>query len=1541
MPATTFWSALNNVRNDDPKEAIRSVFLATADLFNSMSQPPKGGEPTPIQKKLAGISHLIEAPLILHRLIVNLDKYWDYRDFNEEVEDINNNGAKYNNGFIPISNILDIVADTTTLAKKLAEGIEAFRKVTGKLVTPYSVGLDIVAALITTVSNNINNYVLTYREILDVHKDYMNLTDEEKDKLKLEWETKNYAIHKDEFSFGEVFGEAFLATLTSWSTLTAVFEQVLGNIVPDGLNPFETPNDIDLIGSADNDVIDADSWFDDAYRIYGNGGNDTLIGGDHNDKILGGTGNDILIGKEGDDKLDGGQGNDTLYGNAGNDYLEGNADNDTLIGGAGSDILVGGTGDDVLYDEEEFSINNAQSAPNDTNRHNKDELYGGTGNDTLVSTSGYDHLEGGIGDDTYKLYLAKRKNGTISLENKTILDTDGQGKIYIDDALLEVNQELNETGFVRTSKDGKYKIKRLHTTNSFTENKYTLIIESTDTNVGGAITIKDWKEGDLGISFDEGREYKEDYNLVDLKNFPNSRIGRVNTRRPNIVYSSTPIKNDKWSDTIITGHKDDVFELGNFNVATIVETGFGSNIVHTGNKPDIVRLGGDGASFRWAPKGFWKDYGTNNDYSYTMSDNEVLVNKLPHDENNKILGDWTNIAQTGDGNDVVYGHLGVDIIDGGNGNDRLFGGGNKDSIVGGAGNDLIHGDGVVAKQFFARSYRLGWHDFRNEHSQETIAAAKKQYSDLDMVLLDTHTYVFGYDQWVMPVFKNYDYLSVNFAYHHSDTLFGDEGNDIIIGEGGNDVIYGGDDNDVIMGDNIVIDSLIFKDSLEPNEESFEAFKSYRDSEDYQHKKEMWISQFSGQDSLYGGRGNDYIYGGLKKDYIEGNEGDDVIYGDAELITEHLEPDDIMNNIPGNTSYTDFLYTYQAPNLDQVILRKSDGFDNDEIYGGAGNDTIYGDYGNDILDGGDGNDILWGDNKDESIVGNDTLKGGKGNDILIGGLGNDTYVLDLDDLTMLKDSKTIKDADNQGTLVVGGQSWSDKVWVQDVNLKEIYFDEEGNKLEKRDNSYLITSKNFGASITIQDTLRADNEKLLGITLVAKQENTAPFIKNPVANQTLLSGQETIINLGNIFFDAEDTANELTYRLQGLEKASGLRFDADKKQLVGTAPTTGNFDLILTATDSQGLSSNTNFTLTINEKPILLSNLALLATLNNNDAATTIDVTKLFKDNDGDNLTYALTISSDNNLASNSQGIQLVGGNLTLDPKLLAIGNHSIGITATDSFGQSVSTTASLSIKDATPLTPPTSTPIVSAPINTYNPNTVGETLVGKHTHDTLTGDDKANLLRGMGGNDILRGNKGNDKLYGGDGNDTLVGGQHNDLLIGGFGNDTYLYHKGDGFDTIRDSGGKDTLKITGLTLNELRFTRQANHLLISINTNTGTQSGQSEGILVENYFGNHTYLPTHIPTHPTMGRSTTVEEIHIDGKVLGYDDVARLIGQSPTNPFMNTASHSAYLSPHIQTYTHNLIQAMSIMTNGESALGLQDTHRPLSVEQLWQVAISPV
>jgi Ca2+-binding RTX toxin-like protein len=64
--------------------------------------------------------------------------------------------------------------------------------------------------------------------------------------------------------------------------------------------------------------------------------------------IFGDAGDNILIGGEKDDAIFGYGGNDYLQGNGGNDYLYGDQDIDTLVGDAGNDILMGGVGNDTL-----------------------------------------------------------------------------------------------------------------------------------------------------------------------------------------------------------------------------------------------------------------------------------------------------------------------------------------------------------------------------------------------------------------------------------------------------------------------------------------------------------------------------------------------------------------------------------------------------------------------------------------------------------------------------------------------------------------------------------------------------------------------------------------------------------------------------------------------------------------------------------------------------------------------------------------------------------------------------------------------------------------------------------------------------------------------------------------------------------------------------------------------------------------------------------------------------------------------------------------
>ena len=97
----------------------------------------------------------------------------------------------------------------------------------------------------------------------------------------------------------------------------------------------------------------------------------SLIATATNNNVFGDAGNDILIGSDNDDFLDGWSGNDSLTGNSGDDILLGYTGNDSLIGGVGGDLLIGEAGDDLLngYGQTNFEY---------------DYLSGGVGADIFI-----------------------------------------------------------------------------------------------------------------------------------------------------------------------------------------------------------------------------------------------------------------------------------------------------------------------------------------------------------------------------------------------------------------------------------------------------------------------------------------------------------------------------------------------------------------------------------------------------------------------------------------------------------------------------------------------------------------------------------------------------------------------------------------------------------------------------------------------------------------------------------------------------------------------------------------------------------------------------------------------------------------------------------------------------------------------------------------------------------------------------------------------------------------------------------------------------
>ncbi len=146
-----------------------------------------------------------------------------------------------------------------------------------------------------------------------------------------------------------------------------------------------------------------------ADTIYGNDGddqifgftdNDQLYGGSGNDEVFGQHGDDLIEGDAGDDRLGGGDGDDTIRGGAGadlitgddgHDNLQGEAGNDILLGWFGNDSLLGGTGDDLLFGQQDDDI----AGGGDGN----DSVLGGDGNDQLSGDAGTDFVYGEDGND--------------------------------------------------------------------------------------------------------------------------------------------------------------------------------------------------------------------------------------------------------------------------------------------------------------------------------------------------------------------------------------------------------------------------------------------------------------------------------------------------------------------------------------------------------------------------------------------------------------------------------------------------------------------------------------------------------------------------------------------------------------------------------------------------------------------------------------------------------------------------------------------------------------------------------------------------------------------------------------------------------------------------------------------------------------------------------------------------------------------------------------------------------------------------------------
>lgn len=265
-------------------------------------------------------------------------------------------------------------------------------------------------------------------------------------------------------------------------------------------------NSVDLlVGSSAQNSLSAGEGDD---YIYGNGGNDTLDGGAGTDKMYGGEDDDTyIVDNESDAVYElAGQGDDTvkssatftlgeevenltligseaidgtgnsldnkITGNSGKNHLTGGDGWDIIRGGGGNDVIIGGSGGGQLYgdDGEDVLLGGGDS----------DLLMGGGENDTLIGDGGSDVLYGDGGTDL--LYGVDGHDYYFADAQDTILDSDGQGGVYLGNKLLG--------GGKRKASDPEDEYKGGG--NVYVLNGTTLVIN-------GGLTINQFTNGDLGI----------------------------------------------------------------------------------------------------------------------------------------------------------------------------------------------------------------------------------------------------------------------------------------------------------------------------------------------------------------------------------------------------------------------------------------------------------------------------------------------------------------------------------------------------------------------------------------------------------------------------------------------------------------------------------------------------------------------------------------------------------------------------------------------------------------------------------------------------------------------------------------------------------------------------------------------------------------------------------------------------------------------------------------------------------------------------------
>jgi Ca2+-binding RTX toxin-like protein len=413
------------------------------------------------------------------------------------------------------------------------------------------------------------------------------------------------------------------------------------------------------------------------------------------------------------------------------------------------------------------------------------------------------------------------------------------------------------------------------------------------------------------------------------------------------------------TDTTNATGGDDIITAGDGD--NLIVAGVGNDTVTAGIGNDLVL--GDNGQIDWMPTGEYDSFQTTDP---TLGGNDDIR-----------VGDGDNIVAGGFGADVIETGVGEDLILGDNGlfdftTDALGNAILTEAITTdtdpstGAGDVIVSGGGTTNNIVLAG---LG-DDLVNVQGPAPTDPAPAVSSGQDIVIGDN-----GVVHWDTDALIT-DFASTDPSLGGNDQIDVGDGQNIVVGGFGDDTITTGMGADIVLGDDGQVDYV----GTDGNSADIDVIESTS------------TTAFGGADTIVTSGGDDIVIGGRADDTIDAGDGDNLVIGDSGRITA----EDI--DAPQMAGQPITLGLVESIQLD-------DGGD-DVITAGTGTDIVLGGFGGDTIDSGDGDDTVFGDNglidytdavptlivTTDTVAetgGDDTIDAGDGDNVVFGGVGSDT------------------------------------------------------------------------------------------------------------------------------------------------------------------------------------------------------------------------------------------------------------------------------------------------------------------------------------------------------------------------------------------------------------------------------------------------------------------------------------------------------------------------------------------------------------------------